>query len=144
MNYHALLLAQADATDQSVPQGDAADTATETTGQQTTEPDQPETPQPDAKPKSLGPWVPLLLMFVVLYFLMFRGPKKKQKKHQEMLDSMQKGVRVRTIGGIIGTVVDLRDDEIVIKVDESNNTKMRLVRSAISKVLTEEEKASQS
>jgi preprotein translocase subunit YajC len=92
-----------------------------------------------AKPGGMSMWLPLLLMGVVLYFFMFRGPRKQQKQHQQMLEAMKKGDRVRTIGGIIGTVVDLRDDEVVVKIDEATNTKMRVVRSAISKVMAEGE-----
>ena len=84
-------------------------------------------------------WIPLILMFVVLWFFMFRGPKKRQQQQQKMLDAVKKNDRVRTIGGIIGTVVDVRDDELVIKIDETNNTKMHVTRNAISKVLTEED-----
>ena len=56
-----------------------------------------------------------------------------------MLDTMQKNSRVRTIGGIIGTIVDVRDDEVVIKIDEASNTKMRVTRSAIGKVYTDDD-----
>ena len=86
-----------------------------------------------------GMMVPLLLMFVVLYFFMFRGPKKKQQQHQQMLSGLQKNDRVRTIGGIIGAVVDIRDDEVVIKIDEATNAKMRIARNAISKVIRDDE-----
>ncbi|MBN1437018.1 MAG: preprotein translocase subunit YajC [Sedimentisphaerales bacterium] len=87
-------------------------------------------------------WVPLVLMFVVLYFFMFRGPKKRQQQHQQMMAAMKKGDRVRTIGGIIGTIADVRDDEVVVKIDESTNTKMRFARSAISRIMTEDEEKS--
>ena len=86
-----------------------------------------------------GMLIPMVLMFIVLYFFLFRGPKKKQQQHKQMLEALKKNDRVRTIGGIIGTVVDIRDDEVVIKIDESNNTKMRLIRGAISKVTTDEQ-----
>lgn len=95
------------------------------------------------QPKSPGlfntPLFPIILIFVVMYFFMFRGQRKKQKEHRQMLESIQRNARVRTIGGIIGTVVDVRDDEVVIKIDESNNTKMHVARSAVGKVLTDEE-----
>lgn len=73
------------------------------------------------------------LMFVVLYFVLFRGPRRKQQQHKQMVRSLKKNDRVRTIGGIIGTVVDIKDDEIILKVDESNNTKIRVATSAIGK-----------
>ena len=80
-------------------------------------------------------FAPFILIFVVMYFLMFRGPKKKQQEHKKMVAAMAKNDRVRTIGGIFGTILDVRDDEIVIKIDESTNTKMRISPSAIATVL---------
>ena len=74
-----------------------------------------------------------------MYFVMFRGPKKRQKEQKKVMDDMKKNDRVRTIGGILGTIVDIRDDEVVIKIDESNNTKMRMVRNAIATVVVDEE-----
>jgi preprotein translocase subunit YajC len=57
-----------------------------------------------------------------------------------MIQSIKKNDKVRTVGGIIGIVVDVKDDEIVLKVDESNNTKIRVMASAIGKNLSNEEK----
>ena len=76
--------------------------------------------------------LPLLLVYM---FFMFRGPKKKQQEHKKMVSSMAKNDRVRTIGGIFGTVLDVRDDEIVLKIDESTNTKIRVSPQAIATVL---------
>lgn len=92
----------------------------------------------DVKPNPLFQYGPLVIIFVVMYFLMFRGPKKKQQKHKEMVSALAKNARVRTIGGIFGTVLDVRDDEIVIKIDESNNTKMRISPSAVATVLSDD------
>jgi len=82
----------------------------------------------------------LVLMFVVFYFILFRSPRKKQQQHKKMVQSLQKNDRVRTIGGIIGTVVDIKDDEITLKVDESNNTKIKVLSSAIGKNLSKDNK----
>ena len=79
-------------------------------------------------------WVMLPLLIVYMFF-MFRGPKKKQQEHNKMVSSMAKNDRVRTIGGIFGTVLDVRDDEIVLKVDESTNTKIKVSPQAIATVL---------
>jgi preprotein translocase subunit YajC len=57
------------------------------------------------------------LVFVMLYFIIFRGPQKQKQQHRKMLESLQKNDRVRTIGGIIGTIVDIKGDEITLKVD---------------------------
>jgi len=77
----------------------------------------------------------MVLIFGVMYLFLFRGPKKKQQEHQKMVSSLSKNDRVRTIGGIYGTVLDVRDDEIVLKIDESTNTKMRVSPQAIGTVL---------
>ncbi|MCE5184985.1 MAG: preprotein translocase subunit YajC [Planctomycetaceae bacterium] len=81
--------------------------------------------------------LPFILIFVVMYLLLFRGPKKKQQEHQRMVQALKKNDRVRTIGGIYGTVIDVRDDEIVLKIDESTNTKMRVIPTAIAAVLSD-------
>ena len=72
------------------------------------------------------------LMLVMMYLILFRGPRKKQQKHKKMMQTLSKSDRVQTIVGIIGTVVDIKDDEVTLKIDESNNTKMKILRSAIS------------
>jgi len=82
-------------------------------------------------------WV-ILAMFLVIYFVMMRPQRKRQQEHKQMLGNLKRGNRIRTIGGIVGTVVDVQEDEVVVKVDESNNTKMHFVRSAIGTVLAEE------
>jgi len=82
----------------------------------------------------------LVLLFVVMYFLLFRGPRRQQQQHRQMVQSLKKNDRVRTIGGIFGTVVEVKGDEVVLKVDESNNTKLRVSTSAVSKNLSEEGK----
>ncbi len=95
----------------------------------------------DPPPRNL--WMqmlPFILIFVVMYLFLFRGPKKKQAEHKKMLSSLQKNDRVRTIGGILGTVIDLKDDEITLKVDESNNTKIKVTAGSIAAVLSDRDK----
>lgn len=102
----------------------------------TAPPEGPEKPQPN-------PWVqmlPFFIILIVMYLLLFRGPRRKQQEHQKMVSSLKKNDRVRTIGGIYGTVVDVRPDEIVLKIDESTNTKMRVLPTAIATVLSDEKK----
>ena len=85
-----------------------------------------------------GQWTQLIfiaLIFVVLYFIMFRGPKKRQQQQQQMIKSLRKNDRVQTVGGILGTVLEVTDNEITLKVDESNNTKIKILPSAVSKVI---------
>jgi preprotein translocase subunit YajC len=77
-------------------------------------------------------------MIVMMYFIMVRGPKKKQKEHTQMVEGLSKNDRIRTVGGIIGTVIEVKGDEVVIKIDESNNTKMRIAASAVGKNLSKD------
>lgn len=94
------------------------------------------------------PWAdilssPMSLVFLVLLIFMYfswNSKRKQDRQKQKMIDDMKKGDRVQTIGGILGTVVEVRDGEVLVKVDESNNTKIKFSRSAINRVV-EEEKA---
>ncbi len=83
-------------------------------------------------------WIFIGLMFVMMYFILFRAPRKKQQQHKQMVQALAKNDKVRTIGGIIGTVVDVKGDEVVLKVDESNNTKIRVSASAIGRNLSKD------
>ena len=94
-------------------------------------------------PPPRNPWMqmlPFILIFVVMYLFLFRGPKTKQAEHKKMLSSLQKNDRVRTIGGILGTVIDIKDDEVTLKVDESNNTKIKVTSGSIGMVLSDRDK----
>ena len=68
----------------------------------------------------------------------FRSKRQTDKKRTNMLSSLKRGDKVQTIGGILGTVVEARDTDVLLKVDESSNTKIRFSRSAIHRVLVEE------
>jgi preprotein translocase subunit YajC len=93
------------------------------------------------QPKSMLPSLALMaVMFILLYFMMFRGPRKKQQQQKQMIQSLKKNDRVQTIGGMLGTVLDVKDDEVLVKVDENNNTKIWFVTGAISRVLSEDKK----
>jgi preprotein translocase subunit YajC len=79
---------------------------------------------------------PLLIMFAILYFLLIRPQQKRQKTRNAMLNSLKKNDKVVTIGGLHGTVVELSDDTVVIRVNDA--TKMTFDRSAISSVTSSE------
>jgi preprotein translocase subunit YajC len=99
----------------------------------------PTTQQVDP-PFYASPWFPAVLGILVFYFILIRPQKNKDKTRNNMLANLKRGDRVQTIGGILGTVVEAREDEVVLKVDETNNTKLKFARSAIHKVVVEEEK----
>ncbi len=63
---------------------------------------------------------PILLMVVVMYFLMIRPERKRRKKEKEMLDALKRGDRICTIGGIYGTIMDIKDDTITLAVGRDN------------------------
>ncbi len=77
------------------------------------------------------------LIILVFYFLVMRPQNKKQKEAKKMLESIRKGDRVVTIGGLRGTVVTVKDDVVVLKVDE--NTKLEYSKNAVATVLKRED-----
>ena len=85
-----------------------------------------------------SPMFMLALVLLVFYVFVIRSKRKQDSQRQSLLESLKKGDKVQTIGGVIGTVWEAKDNEVVIKVDESSNTKMRFVRSAIHRVIEEE------
>ena len=76
--------------------------------------------------------VPFLLIIVIFYFFLIRPQSKKQKETEKMLNSLKKGDKVITIGGIHGTVSSVKEKTIIVKVDE--NCKLEFNRSAISSI----------
>lgn len=80
--------------------------------------------------------LPIVLMFVVLYLVLFRGQRKTEKQRKLMIAEMKKGDRVMTIGGLIARVVSIDNDEVVLKIDESANVKATYKKSSIQQVLT--------
>lgn len=87
-------------------------------------------------------WTSILLMvgiFAVMYFLMIRPQKKKQKEEQAMRDNLQIGDEVTTIGGIIGKIVTVKDESLIIETGADRN-RMKITRWAISQNNTANEK----
>ena len=95
-------------------------------------------PAPSGSSGSSSPWggmLPLVAAIGIFYFIWFRGRNKERDKFAEMLKNLKRNDRVQTIGGILGTVVEVRDNEVVLKVDEASNTKIRVTRAAIKEVM---------
>ena len=74
--------------------------------------------------------LPLIFIIVIFYFLLIRPQQQKQKAQRDLINSIQKGDHVVTIGGIHGTVVQVSDDEITLEVSKGVN--IRFVKSAVS------------
>ncbi len=81
----------------------------------------------------------MLAVLLLVFLLMGRKPRQEEKKRREMLSNLKKGDKITTIGGIIGTIVEVRENEVVVKVDEASNARMRFVRSAIRLIGTADE-----
>ena len=91
-------------------------------------------PAPSAGPSML-PMVLLLVIIAVFLFISTMGQRKERKKRAALLEAVKKGDRVQTIGGMIGTVVEVRDSDVIVKVDEQSNTRIKFVKSAIQTIL---------
>ena len=89
---------------------------------------------------NLGSLALPVLFFVALYFLMIAPNQRKQKKWQEMLGQLKTGDRVTTNGGIRGTVLSVKDDLVVLRV-QPDGVKLEFVKSAIAAVTTDEQAA---
>jgi preprotein translocase subunit YajC len=89
---------------------------------------------------ALVQFLPLVLIFVVFYFLLIRPQQKKQKDHRAMLDAVRRGDRVVTGGGILATVSKVVSPEEV-EVDLAPNVRVRVLRSTISSVLAKPDPA---
>lgn len=78
----------------------------------------------------------MLLMVVAMIAFSLMGQRRDRKKRQTLLASIKKHDRVQTVGGVIGSIVELKPDTVVLKVDESSNTRITFARSAIQQVLS--------
>jgi preprotein translocase subunit YajC len=82
---------------------------------------------------SLMSMLPLVLMFVVLYFVMIRPQMKKQKEHKSMIDALAKGDEVATAGGLLGKVSRMGDSHLGLEI--ANGVEVQIQRSAVIQVL---------
>ena len=76
----------------------------------------------------IGQFIPLILIFVIFYFFLIRPQQKKVKEHKAMVESLKRGDKVITSGGIIGTVERIIDNE-KIEVEIANNVKVEIIRA---------------
>jgi preprotein translocase subunit YajC len=84
--------------------------------------------------------LPLILIIGVFYFLVILPARRREKAQRETLFSaLKKNDEVQTSAGIIGTVANIKDDEVTLKVDESANVRLRVLRSTIVKIISPKE-----
>lgn len=83
-------------------------------------------------------FVPLILIFAIMYFLLIRPQQKKAKEHRAMVDALRRGDLVLTQGGIIGKVVKVKEDGEV-EVEIAEGVKVRVIKGTIAQVITKTE-----
>ena len=90
--------------------------------------------------EAIGQFVPLILIFVIMYFVLIRPQQKKMKEHQALVAGLRRGDQVVTQGGLIGKVSKVKDDA-EIEVEIAEGVKVRVVRQTITQVLSKTEPA---
>lgn len=90
--------------------------------------------------EAIGQFVPLILIFGIMYFLLIRPQQKKVKEHAAMVSALRRGDQVVTQGGLIGKVVKVKEDNEV-EVELAEGVKVRVVQSTIATVLSKTEPA---
>ncbi len=91
--------------------------------------------------EGIGQFIPLILIFAIMYFLLIRPQQKKIKEHAAMVAALRRGDQVVTQGGVIGKVVKVKDDG-ELEVEIADGVKVRVVQSTIATVVSKTEPAS--
>lgn len=90
--------------------------------------------------EALGQFIPLILIFAIMWFLLIRPQQKKIKEHKAMVEAVRKGDQVITQGGLIGKITRVKDaDEVEVEI--ASGVKVRLVKNTIAQVLSKTEPA---
>lgn len=135
LDHLTLTLAQEDAPPIGMPTG-GQPVDTESTTQQPAG-------SPDVAPRQPG--FPPEMMFilvaglVIMIVFSMSSQRREKKKREQMLSSLKKGDKVQTIGGILGTTIEVRDEHVMLKIDENTNTRVKFSRSAVQSVLAEKD-----
>ena len=82
---------------------------------------------------AVAQFIPLILIFAIMYFLMIRPQQKRARQHRDMVAALKKGDQIVTQGGILGRVVTVRDDEVEVEI--AQGVRIRIVRSSVAQVL---------
>jgi preprotein translocase subunit YajC len=85
-------------------------------------------------------FIPLILIFAIMYFLLIRPQQKKMKEHKAMVEALRRGDQVLTSGGIVGKVTKVQEDGLV-EVEIADNVKVKVLRHTISQVMNKTEPA---
>ncbi|WP_323764332.1 preprotein translocase subunit YajC [Marinovum sp.] len=90
---------------------------------------------------AIAQFIPLILIFAIMYFLLIRPQQKKMKQHQNMVSALRRGDQVVTQGGLIGKVTKVKEDGNEIEVEIAEGVKVRVVQNTIAQVLNKTEPA---
>ena len=90
-------------------------------------------------PETLGTLGPIVVMVAIFYFLLYRPQKKQQSRRRAMLDSLKKGDQVITIGGIYGTIEEIGDKSLKLKI--ADGVVIEVLRSSVNANVTQQEAA---
>lgn len=87
------------------------------------------------QPNTFGFFLPIIAIFAIMYFLIFRPQMKKQKRQKQMIEALKKGDKIVTVGGIFGTIAGIKEKEGTLIIKIADNTKIELVKTSVAKVL---------
>jgi preprotein translocase subunit YajC len=89
--------------------------------------------------QGLTAFVPLILIFIIFYFLMIRPQQKKMKEHRAVLDAIRRGDRIVTNGGLVGLVTKVNAEERQLDVEIAEGVRVKVMRDMVSSVLSKTE-----
>mgnify|MGYP000698456012 CR=1 FL=1 len=90
---------------------------------------------------AIAQFVPLILIFGIMYFLLIRPQQKKLKQHAAMLEALRRGDQIITQGGVVGKVVKVKDEANEVEVEIAKGVNVRVVKSTITTVMNKTEPA---
>jgi preprotein translocase subunit YajC len=88
-----------------------------------------------------GPFAPLVIIIVLFYFLFIVPQRRERRLRDEMFSKLKKNDRVITNAGIIATVTNLKDEEVTLRIDDTSNARLTVLRSSIGRILAPQEQA---
>jgi preprotein translocase subunit YajC len=91
-----------------------------------------------ASPGGSGFMIMMVVLLGAMILFSFINARREKKKRSDLLGNIKKHDKVMTIGGIVGTVVEMKDDALILKVDETSNTRITFAKSAISQVIPQD------
>ncbi|MEW6608745.1 MAG: preprotein translocase subunit YajC [bacterium] len=94
-------------------------------------PSAPEVTTPPSTAGAISSFLPLILIFGIFWFLLIRPQQKEKKAHQEMLANLKKGDKVISSSGILGTIFDIKDNTIILRIGDKD-LKIEMLKSAIA------------